>query len=220
MIDDRFRSNRKPPHPATLIQRKSSGFSPGGRPPHPATLGPRHVTAPAKAGHVCQAAEDRRVYRSEMTDKVVSSGTKRNELASYRDAITVETPFQVEVLLICPYCFGVMTHGGATIDHIVTPKQWEEDGLSVKLDSEHYNHESNLVVVCKACNESKGTKDLLAWWREKYHVPPRVYEVLIPILDTIYKSTSKERMTHFAFGQWKKKVYWIVDQVASRLRGT
>ena len=34
------------------------------------------------------------------------------------------------------------------------------------------NVSDNLIMVCRSCNSSKGTKDLLAWYHERGEFPP------------------------------------------------
>lgn len=54
----------------------------------------------------------------------------------------------------CEYCFKQMDV--KTIDHMIPYS---------KIDNLYFD--MNYVIICKSCNSSKGTKDLLVWAKEK-----------------------------------------------------
>ncbi len=61
----------------------------------------------------------------------------------------------------CWYCGrSVSVCGSLTADHIFPRVKGGED-IS-----------DNLIMVCRSCNSSKGTKDLLAWYHERGEFPP------------------------------------------------
>ncbi len=61
----------------------------------------------------------------------------------------------------CWYCGrSVSDCGPLTADHIFPRMKGGED-IS-----------DNLIMVCRSCNSSKGTKDLLAWYHERGEFPP------------------------------------------------
>lgn len=61
----------------------------------------------------------------------------------------------------CWYCGRPVAECGAlTADHIFPRMKGGE------------NVSDNLILVCRSCNSSKGTKDLLAWYHERGEFPP------------------------------------------------
>lgn len=122
-----------------------------------------------------------------------------------------------EALGFCPICFGIMTWGGATEDHLVTDGQFFSDYREHMSDDE-YNAQTNLISVHHRCNASKNQTDLFAYWRANranLFLTDEQYACLIGILDHL-ADRGRQSMTNVAPQEWKRIVKVIVRAVQNR----
>jgi 5-methylcytosine-specific restriction endonuclease McrA len=159
----------------------------------------------------------RHVYINGQTGKNTSAYEKRNELA--HDHLGSAAYVGAEVLTICPLCFGVMSHNGSSIDHIVSIEQLISDlGMEEDVAKQKVGHESNLITAHTGCNSSKKQKDLFAWWKSedsKSYLTPDNRERVIALLDKIHANHVKTSITHFAFGEYKSTILQIKSLVVT-----
>ena len=164
-------------------------------------------------------SSDPRVYRSENTDKRLSSFDKRNELFAeqfFGKAMFLDNG---DVLAFCVACFKHMTHSGSTMEHLVTPTQmkadlrWSQETIDAK-----YNHDSNLVVTCSGCNTARGTTDLFEWWaseESKSYLHPDSREKALSLIQQVMDKKAKYKITHIAFGEWRSFVLAVASKVVA-----
>lgn len=121
----------------------------------------------------------------------------------------------------CPICFNKMDMNGANNEHILT--QAEHKAIfGADLSEAEYNAEWNLMQAHARCNSSKGTRGIFATWLagRPTGLSDDQYKSLVAILEYFANQKAKTSIGHFAKGNYKKQLQYIVAVVTGRTKET
>jgi hypothetical protein len=117
----------------------------------------------------------------------------------------------------CPICFNKMDMNGANNEHILTNTEYKAIFASNMSDTD-YNADWNVMQAHARCNSSKGTRGIFATWLagRPTGLSDNQYQMLCGILDYLKNNKNKTSIGHFAKGEYKHKLQYIVAVVTGR----
>jgi hypothetical protein len=116
----------------------------------------------------------------------------------------------------CPICFNKMDMNGSNNEHILTNAEHKQIfGSDMKQDE--YNADWNLMQAHARCNSSKGTRGIFATWLagRPTGLSDQQYQALCSIL-AFHQQRARSSIGHFAKGEYKKMLQYIVSIVTGR----